>query len=30
MVRDVGGIIGEDAGGGRTLAQNDTFDFTKL
>ena len=28
MVRDVGGIIGEDAGGGRTLVQNDNpFDF---
>ena len=23
MIRDVGGIIGEDAGGGRTAAQND-------
>jgi nicotinamide mononucleotide adenylyltransferase len=23
MVRDVGGIVGEDAGGGRTAAQND-------
>ncbi len=31
MVRDVGGIIGEDAGGGRTLVQNDNpFDFTKV
>ena len=25
MVRDVGGIIGEDAGGGRTLVQNDNL-----
>ena len=31
MVRDVGGIIGEDAGGGRTLVQNDNpFNFTKV
>ena len=31
MVRDVGGIIGEDAGGGRTLVQNDNpYDFTKV
>ena len=28
MVRDVGGIVGEDAGAGRTVAQNDNpFDF---
>ena len=28
MVRDVGGIVGEDAGGGRTVAQTDNpFDF---
>ena len=28
MVRDVGGIVGEDAGGGRTVAQDDNpFDF---
>ena len=28
MVRDVGGIVGQDAGGGRTAAQNDNpFDF---
>jgi nicotinamide mononucleotide adenylyltransferase len=28
MVRDVGGIVGEDAGGGRTAAQTDNpFDF---
>ena len=28
MVRDVGGIVGQDAGGGRTVAQDDNpFDF---
>ena len=28
MIRDVGGIVGQDAGGGRTVAQNDNpFDF---
>jgi hypothetical protein len=28
MVRDVGGIVGKDAGGGRTVAQDDNpFDF---
>ena len=28
MVRDVGGIVGKDAGGGRTTAQNDNpFDY---
>ena len=28
MIRDVGGIVGEDAGAGRTVAQNDNpFDF---
>jgi hypothetical protein len=28
MIRDVGGIVGEDAGGGRTVAQDDNpFDF---
>lgn len=28
MVRDVGGIVGQDAGGGRTMAQDDNpFDF---
>ena len=28
MVRDVGGIVGQDAGGGRTVAQdNNPFDF---
>ena len=28
MVRDVGGIVGEDAGGGRTASQNDNpFNF---
>jgi len=28
MIRDVGGIVGEDAGGGRTAAQNDNpFDI---
>jgi nicotinamide mononucleotide adenylyltransferase len=28
MIRDVGGIVGEDAGGGRTVAQNDNpFDY---
>lgn len=28
MIRDVGGIVGEDAGGGRTVAQTDNpFDF---
>ena len=31
MVRDVGGIVGEDAGAGRTVAQTDNpFDFTKV
>lgn len=31
MVRDVGGIIGEDAGAGRTLAQDDNpFDFESV
>ena len=31
MVRDVGGIVGEDAGGGRTVAQTDNpFDFSKV
>jgi hypothetical protein len=28
MIRDVGGIVGQDAGGGRTAAQNDNpFDY---
>src|SRR6056300_1419660 len=28
MIRDVGGIVGKDAGGGRTVAQDDNpFDF---
>jgi len=31
MVRDVGGIIGEDAGAGRTIKQDDNpFDFDKV
>ncbi len=31
MVRDVGGIVGVDAGGGRTMVQNDNpFDFSKV
>ena len=31
MVRDVGGIIGEDAGGGRTVAQDDNpFTFNQV
>jgi len=31
MIRDVGGIVGEDAGGGRTVAQNDNpFDITDV
>tara|TARA_B100000212_G_scaffold314547_1_gene268155 strand:+ start:317 stop:727 length:411 start_codon:yes stop_codon:yes gene_type:complete len=31
MVRDVGGIVGQDAGAGRTIAQTDNpFDFTKV
>lgn len=31
MVRDVGGIIGEDAGAGRTVTQDDNpFDFEKV
>ena len=31
MVRDVGGIVGEDAGGGRTGAQTDNpFDFNTV
>lgn len=31
MVRDVGGIIGEDAGAGRTITQDDNpFDFEKV
>jgi len=31
MVRDVGGIIGEDAGAGRTIKQDDNpFDFNKV
>jgi len=31
MVRDVGGIIGEDAGAGRTIKQDDNpFDFEKV
>lgn len=31
MVRDVGGIIGEDAGAGRTVKQDDNpFDFDKV
>ena len=31
MVRDVGGIVGEDAGGGRTGAQTDNpFNYTKV
>ena len=31
MVRDVGGIIGEDAGAGRTVKQDDNpFDFEKV
>jgi len=31
MIRDVGGIVGEDAGGGRTVAQNDNpFDVNDV
>ena len=31
MIRDVGGIIGEDAGGGRTVAQDDNpFDVNEV
>lgn len=31
MVRDVGGIVGKDAGGGRTAIQNDNpFDFSQI
>jgi hypothetical protein len=31
MIRDVGGIVGQDAGAGRTVAQNDNpFDFEKV
>ena len=31
MVRDVGGIVGTDAGGGRTMVQNDNpFDFSRV
>ena len=31
MIRDVGGIVGEDAGGGRTVAQDDNpFDVNKV
>jgi hypothetical protein len=31
MIRNVGGIIGEDAGGGRTVAQDDNpFDFDEV
>lgn len=31
MIRDVGGIVGEDAGGGRTANQNDNpFDFEQV
>lgn len=31
MIRDVGGIVGEDAGGGRTVAQNDNpFDVNEV
>ena len=31
MIRDVGGIVGEDAGGGRTAAQNDNpFDYNQV
>jgi hypothetical protein len=31
MIRDVGGIVGEDAGGGRTVAQTDNpFDYVQV
>jgi len=31
MIRDVGGIVGEDAGGGRTATQDDNpFDFDRV
>jgi len=31
MIRDVGGIVGEDAGGGRTAEQNDNpFDINEV
>tara|TARA_B110000977_G_scaffold19682_1_gene23669 strand:+ start:1244 stop:1654 length:411 start_codon:yes stop_codon:yes gene_type:complete len=31
QIRDVGGIVGEDAGGGRTITQDDNpFDFTTV
>ncbi len=31
MIRDVGGIVGEDAGGGRTASQNDNpFDLNEV
>lgn len=31
MIRDVGGIVGEDAGGGRTVAQDDNpFDINEV
>jgi len=31
MIRDVGGMVGEDAGGGRTAEQNDNpFDFPEV
>lgn len=31
MIRDVGGIVGQDAGGGRTVAQDDNpFDATEV